>query len=110
MVSPGAWIFHKGLTFPKRKSKSKIYKDLYGIWYVSTQLGGLSDAVVNEVANLAQQKRNWFRIFHNNIIDWVDNAAPIDWQRLEEQDPFGQLKKIGFERALKNLISKKQAR
>ncbi len=31
VVSPGAWIFHKGLTFPKRTDKTKIYKDLYGI-------------------------------------------------------------------------------
>ncbi len=39
VVSPGAWIFHKGLTFTRRKSPSKMLKDLYGIWYVTTQLG-----------------------------------------------------------------------
>lgn len=31
VVSPGAWMFHKGLTFPKRKSALKSLKDLYGI-------------------------------------------------------------------------------
>src|SRR5579863_3654855 len=31
VVSPGAWIFHKGLTFVRRKGLSKMLKDLYGI-------------------------------------------------------------------------------
>lgn len=39
VAAPEAWIFQKGLTFTKRKEKEKTYKDLYGIWYVSTQLG-----------------------------------------------------------------------
>ena len=39
VVTPGAWIFHKGLTFTKRKSSLKVLKDLYGIWYVASQLG-----------------------------------------------------------------------
>jgi len=38
VVSPGAWIFHKGLTFTRRTSSLKQLKDLYGIWYVSSQL------------------------------------------------------------------------
>ncbi len=38
VVSPGAWMFHKGLTFTKRKSSLKKVKDLYGIWYAATQL------------------------------------------------------------------------
>jgi len=31
VVSPGAWMFHKGLVFPKRNDKMKRHKDLYGI-------------------------------------------------------------------------------
>jgi hypothetical protein len=31
VVSPGAWLFHKGLTFTKRPNFSKTLKDLYGI-------------------------------------------------------------------------------
>jgi len=27
VVSPGAWVFHKGLTFTRRKSPSKIWSD-----------------------------------------------------------------------------------
>ena len=32
VVSPQAWIFHKGLSFSRRTDKAKIYKDLYGIF------------------------------------------------------------------------------
>lgn len=32
VVSPSVWIFHKGLTFKRRKTKYKKQKDLYGIW------------------------------------------------------------------------------
>lgn len=39
VVSPASWIFHKGLTFPKRKNATKKLKDFYGIWYVLNQLG-----------------------------------------------------------------------
>ena len=42
VVSPEAWIFHKGLTFPLRKEASKVCKDLYGIWYAASQLGEFS--------------------------------------------------------------------
>ncbi|MDE3046369.1 MAG: hypothetical protein KGJ02_06980 [Verrucomicrobiota bacterium] len=48
VVTPGAWMFHKGLTFTRRKSLSKILKDLYGIWYAATQLGNLSEQATVE--------------------------------------------------------------
>lgn len=51
VVSPEAWIFNKGLAFPKRIDKKKIYKDLYGIWYVGTQLGNLSDQTIEHFKN-----------------------------------------------------------
>jgi hypothetical protein len=39
VVSPAAWIYHKGLTFNRKKSSSKLLKDIYGIWYIATHLG-----------------------------------------------------------------------
>lgn len=53
VVTPGAWIFHKGLTFTKRKSSLKILKDLYGIWYVASQLGAFSDHALDEYFKIA---------------------------------------------------------
>ena len=63
VVSPGACIFHKGLTFTKRKSSSKMLKDLYGIWFVVTQLGDFSNQAINEFAFLSQQHSKWLQTF-----------------------------------------------
>lgn len=68
VVSPGAWIFHKGLTFTRRKSSSKMLKDLYGIWYVVTQLGDFSDQALAEFAFLSQQHPKWLQTFQSNCL------------------------------------------
>jgi hypothetical protein len=103
VVSPGAWIFHKGLTFTRRKSSSKVLKDLYGIWYVVTQLGAFSDQALVEFAFLSQQHPKWLQTFQKQLFNWMNQASPGDWSKLESQDPAGKLKKLGFERSLKML-------
>lgn len=105
VVSPGAWIFHKGLTFKRRKTTSKIYKDLYGIWYVATQLGALSENAVIELHHLGSKNPKWFKTLQNNIIQWQENASPLDWSRLQSQDPVGKLKRHNFEAITKKLLS-----
>ena len=104
-VSPGAWIFHKGLTFTRRKSSSKVVKDLYGIWYVVTQLGDFSDQTLTEFAFLAQQHPKWLQTFQKQLSNWMNQASPAEWSKLEAQDPSGKLKKLGFERSIKMLLS-----
>jgi hypothetical protein len=104
VVSPGAWIFHKGLTFTRRKSSSKMLKDLYGIWYVITQLGDFSDQALNEFAILSKRHPKWLQTFQKHLSNWMNQASPIDWSKLESQDPAGKLKKLGFERSLKILL------
>lgn len=103
VVSPEAWIFHKGLTFPKRYSPLKKLKDLYGIWYVSTQLGDLSDQAITEFHHLSRQHPKWYDTWRKNIGDWIDQSSPADWSQLEKQDPSGRLRKLNFERAIKKL-------
>lgn len=107
VVSPGAWMFHKGLTFPRRNHASKIYKDLYGIWYVASQLGDFSDNTIKELESLFQQHPKWFHTFQDNLVKWIEQAAPIDWSKLETQDPFGGLKKLNFERIVKSILQRK---
>lgn len=104
VVSPGAWMFHKGLTFTKRTSASKIYKDLYGIWYVASQLGDFSEKAIAELHFLRKPNGKWFKTFQENLHTWLGNASPLDWATLETQDPFGKLKKLSFERILKTFI------
>ncbi len=103
VVSSGAWIFHKGLTFTKRKSTSKTYKDLYGIWYVATQLGDFSEKAIAELLYLGSQHPKWFKTFRDNLHNWIENASPLDWTNLEIQDPSGKLKKQNFEKIIHRL-------
>jgi hypothetical protein len=105
VVSPGAWIFHKGLTFTRRKSPSKMLKDLYGIWYVATQLGDFSDQALTEFNKLIKQHSKWFETLRKNLHNWMDSAPPAEWSKLEAQDPAGKLKKLGFERMIKKLLA-----
>jgi len=108
VVSPGAWIFHKGLTFTKRKNSLKMLKDLYGIWYVTTQLGDFSEQAIAEFNFLAQQHSKWFKTLRKNLHNWMINASLADWLKLEAQDPSGKLKKLSFERMIKRLFSVNQ--
>ena len=104
VVTPAAWIFHKGLTFPKRTDRIKVYKDLYGIWYAATQLGELSEQAISELTYLAQQASpKWHQTLKNNLTEWAENATPADWLKLEAQDPYGKLRKANFERLVKTL-------
>lgn len=103
VVSPGAWMFHKGLTFTRRKSSSKMLKDLYGIWYVATQLGNFSDQGLAEFNMLTKQHSKWFETLRKNLHHWTENASPAEWSKLEAQDPVGKLKKLGFERIIQKL-------
>lgn len=104
VVTPGAWIFHKGLTFTKRKSTLKILKDLYGIWYVASQLGVFSENTFVEFSVLVKQHSKWFKTFQKNLQNWLDNATPNDWSKLETQDPSGRLRKLNFEQIMKKLL------
>ena len=104
VVTPGAWMFHKGLTFTKRKSSLKTLKDLYGIWYVASQLGDFSDRTLDEFKALAKQHPKWFKTLQKNLQNWLDNATPNDWSKLEAQDPSGKLRKLNFEQIMKKLL------
>ena len=103
VVAPGAWMFHKGLTFTRRKSVSKVYKNLYGIWYVATQLGDFSEEAMSELLFLGSQHLKWFKTLQDNLRNWVNNVSPVDWFRLEAQDPSGRLKKLHFERIVREI-------
>jgi len=104
VVSPGAWIFHKGLTFTRRKSSSKMLKDLYGIWYVATQLGDFSDQAFAEFAFLSKQHSKWLQTFQKQLSNWMNQASPSEWSKLEAQDPAGKLRKLSFENTVKKLL------
>ncbi|NGX61977.1 MAG: hypothetical protein K940chlam9_01469 [Chlamydiae bacterium] len=103
VVSPDAWIFHKGLTFPRR-NRLKKYKDLYGVWYAATQLEEFSKKAVEKLHHLFQRHPSWAKTFQKNISLWIENATPQDWVYLEMQDPTGKLKKNHFLHRVNDLL------
>ncbi|MFN3455343.1 MAG: hypothetical protein ACK41T_10325 [Pseudobdellovibrio sp.] len=105
VVSPQAWVFHKGLTFPKRTTASKKYKDLYGIWFVLTQLKDTSIATQKAFPTLIQKNHeSWTKTFKNNLKNWIENASPKDWDLLTRQDVNGILNKTNFEHAIQLIV------
>ena len=89
-------MFHKGLTFKRRNVLSKTYKDLYGIWYVATQLKDFSENSISELKQYGSEYSKWFKTFRENLGEWVENASQLDWEQLENQDPYGELKRRSF--------------
>jgi hypothetical protein len=104
VVSPGAWIFHKGLTFTKRMADSKKLKDLYGIWYVASQLRDFSERAIAELRSLGKEHPKWYKTFQGNLRMWLENATPLDRMKLEQQDPLGGLKRLVFDKVITQLI------
>lgn len=104
VVAPGAWLFHKGLTFTKRKSELKKLKDLYGIWYVASQLGVFSLQALAEFEDLALSYPTWYKTFRKNLDTWIESASRRNWIELEAQDPYGVLKELHFKRVVNDLI------
>lgn len=103
VVAPEAWMFHKGLTFTRRKSISKRHKDLYGIWYVATQLGKFSNEAMDELVLLSSKHPKWYKTFQGNLRQWLGNVTPLEWAKLEAQDPLGRLKRLHFEEVVGGL-------
>jgi hypothetical protein len=107
VVRPEAWVFHKGLTFTRRKPGSgKAAKDLYGIWFVLTMLGPLSDATWVALKRLyASHPAAWEKAFVSNLEAWAEEASPRGWGELLAQDPERRLTEIAFRSLVKRCRS-----
>jgi hypothetical protein len=101
VVSPGAWAFHKALTFPRRRDKIKAKKDLYGFWFVFRKLDVISDGAMSEIIELMKANPAWAKTMRKNL-KTIDDWSPKEWEVLEVQDPSGELSKNGFKELLKN--------
>jgi hypothetical protein len=104
IVRPEAWVFHKGITFPRRRAQVKKVKDLYGIWFVLTMLGDLSVST-GSALNLLQSRQppTWKKTFIENLNRWIATATPRDWVQLISQDPEQRLTEVSFRRLVERL-------
>jgi hypothetical protein len=96
VVLPAAWMFHKLLTFGRRKALSKKLKDLYGAWYVGTVLNGLSQQAWVDFRRLRQQHKKWYQTAKKLVESFIAEATPEVWTQLEGQDPEGILTQQRF--------------
>jgi len=105
VVSPEAWVYHKGLTFNRRVKQSKQYKDLYGIWFVLTQLAETSVVAKTNLKKIQEENpKGWKNDFKNNLSSWVKNATPNDWLKLITQDPNSRLTEIAFRGLVEEVV------
>lgn len=65
--SPGAYIFHKGLVFARRKRQQKKAKDLYYIFDILANCFELREQIINELRELEKSYTPWFRRFIKNL-------------------------------------------
>ena len=65
--SPGAYIFHKGLVFPRRGRQQKKAKDLYYIFDILANCLELRERIINELRELKKGYTPWFRRFNKNL-------------------------------------------
>ncbi len=106
IVTPQAWVFHKGLTFTQRTSKRKMYKDLYGIWFVLTQMQDTSMVAFKALSDLfSKMSPKWQARFKSQLNDWVAAATPEDWAQLTAQDIEGRLTQANFEFLVEKLLN-----
>ncbi len=106
IVSPEAWVYHKGLTFAKRTKVAKKYKDLYGIWFVLAHIQSKSVSVMKNLHDLQNRyPPSWKKTFESNLVDWIKAATPKDWRLLEQQDQLGRLSKEDFRLLISQLMS-----
>ena len=70
-------------------------------------LTGCNNKAIRELKSLFQQHPKWFHTFQENLLKWIEQATPIDWSKLETQDPFGRLRKLNFERTIKSILQGK---
>jgi hypothetical protein len=104
VVKPEAWVLHKGLTFQRRTNEVKKYKDLYGIWFVLTQLNDISFKVNQDLPKLLKKcPLSWSNTFHNNLKFSMNSATPREWDLLESQDIFGKLTRLSFNQLMKKI-------
>lgn len=65
--SPGAYVFHKGLVFTRRKKEQKKAKDIYYIFDILANCPELRQQIIDELRELKKSHSSWFRTFEKNL-------------------------------------------
>ena len=103
VVSPGAYIFHKGLIFPERRKRSKKYKDLYGMAYVCSQISWRSPLKSFQEVFLSSHP-SWQRTFIKNLLEAQKEGKGL-YTAIARNDPSGLITPDLAQETLENLIT-----
>ncbi|MBC7230293.1 MAG: hypothetical protein H5T74_07885 [Actinobacteria bacterium] len=89
--SPGAFIFNKGLTFPRRQVAAKKEKDLYYIFDILARCPELKPEILEELSTLRRSSAThakWFKSFLTNMADYFGNPnAKGIWMVFRQRPP-----------------------
>lgn len=85
---PGAFIFHKGLVFPRRAENQKRAKDLYYIFDILANCPKLHDRIVAELSMLkGMYPKKWFNAFKANLADYFASVSSDGVELVATQRP-----------------------
>lgn len=85
VVTPGAYLLQKGLTFPRRGQPAKQAKDLHYIVSLLRDYPDLQPAILAELQALRGRHPAWFRTFRHNLaraFSHVDAPAVVQVRQL----------------------------
>lgn len=95
--SPGAYIFHKGLVFVRRKVQQKKAKDLYYIFDILANCLELRERIINELRELKKGYTPWFRRFIKNLEVNFSNVTSDGVMLVFTQRPAGAFPNLNDE-------------
>lgn len=87
--TPAAFIFQKGLAFPRRRDKIKAAKDLYYIFDILAGLPELRDNIDADFAAFSETHPRWLQTFSRNLAKLFENADAEGPHQVVEQRPPG---------------------
>jgi len=96
--SPGAYIFHKGLVFVRRKQQQKKAKDLYYIFDILANCLELREQIIKELKELKKVfPHPWFRRFIRKLEDNFSNLTSEGVLLVLSQRPAGAFTNLNDE-------------
>lgn len=84
---PAAYIFQKGLSFPKRRDEQKASKDLYYIFDILAGIPEEYSMIVRDLGALSEKHPAWFKKFLSNLGTQFESADDEGPTRIVEQRP-----------------------
>ena len=92
--TPAAFIFQKGLAFPRRRDKIKAAKDLYYIFDILAGTPEIRDKIDADFAVFLETHPKWLRTFSRNLKKRFESTDAESAYQVVEQRPAGAFSKL----------------